>query len=80
MTLEEFEEPIAGIRNLIEMSRKASHSRQHLVKIINLSSLLVAQSWDPSVRLYPENEILDAEFSEGTGVGESEYVVHMVRI
>jgi hypothetical protein len=76
MTLGEFENNISGMRNLIQLGRDASVL--HPFKFLYISSLLVSESWDPTVRLYPENETVDLRTAEGTGFGESQYVSHAV--
>jgi hypothetical protein len=78
MNLAEFEAQIAGMRNFLLLGRAATS--RHSPKFLYVSSLLISQSWDPTMRLYPENEIVEPETAEGTGWGESEYVSHIVRL
>jgi thioester reductase-like protein len=63
------------MRNLIQVGRECDH----VATFIYVSSVLVAQSWDPSVRAFPENEIVDPRTAEGSGYGESKYVAETVR-
>ena len=44
-----------------------------------MSSISVAQSWDPTEGPYPETVIRQSKYSIGMGYGESKYVAERVR-
>ncbi|KDR70727.1 hypothetical protein GALMADRAFT_75816 [Galerina marginata CBS 339.88] len=76
LSLASFEANIRGTRNLIELARSSPHL--HNIKFIFTSSVASAQSWDQSLGSYPEEVVMDAKYSVGTGYGESKYVAERV--
>ena len=50
------------------------------LKFVFMSSISVAQSWDPTEGPYPETVIRQSRYSIGMGYGESKYVAERVRL
>ncbi|KAF9044190.1 hypothetical protein BJ165DRAFT_1479638 [Panaeolus papilionaceus] len=72
LPLSSFDSNIAGTRKLLDLARACRHGSS--TRFIFTSSISSAASWDQNRGPYPEEVILDAKYSVGTGYGESKYI------
>ncbi|KAF8955032.1 acetyl-CoA synthetase-like protein [Flammula alnicola] len=76
LSLASFEPNVRGTRNLVDLARASSYGSS--VKFMFTSSVASGISWDRSRGPYPEEVLLDAQYSVGTGYGESKYVTERI--
>ncbi|KZT19320.1 acetyl-CoA synthetase-like protein [Neolentinus lepideus HHB14362 ss-1] len=76
LALPSFETHIRATRGLIDFALTSKYGPQ--VKLLFTSSITVAQSWDTSKGLFPEEILPVPEPAVGGGYGEGKYVVERV--
>lgn len=74
LALRSFEDQIAGVRKLVDISASADHPMQLLVT----SSIGAVDRWDPKDGPVPEHALNDPIVAAGAGYGSSKYVVEQV--
>ncbi|TFK46448.1 acetyl-CoA synthetase-like protein [Heliocybe sulcata] len=76
LALSSFETNIRATRGLIDFALTSKYGAQ--VKLVFVSSITVAQSWDYSNGSFPEDVLQDASYAVGGGYGEGKYVAERV--
>ncbi|KIP12189.1 hypothetical protein PHLGIDRAFT_371020 [Phlebiopsis gigantea 11061_1 CR5-6] len=74
LALRSFEDQIAGVRKLVDISASADHPMQLLVT----SSIGAVDRWDPKDGPVPEHALTDPIVAAGAGYGSSKYVVEQI--
>lgn len=76
LALQSFEDQIAGVRRLVDISA----SSEHPVRILMTSSIGIATGWDMAKGPVPEHPLPDPAPVAGFGYAASKYVVEQVRL
>ncbi|KIP12212.1 hypothetical protein PHLGIDRAFT_508051 [Phlebiopsis gigantea 11061_1 CR5-6] len=74
LPLSAFEDQIAGVRKLVDISASSSHRMQLLIT----SSVGIANSWDPAQGPVPERPLPDPAVAADIGYSASKYVVEQL--
>ena len=76
LALQSFEDQIAGVRKLVDISASADHPMRLLVT----SSIGVVDGWNPADGPVPEHALPDPAVAASAGYGSSKYVVEQVTL
>ena len=74
LALQSFEDQIAGVRKLVDISAAADRP----IKLLATSSIGIANGWNPANGPVPERLLPDPEIAASTGYTASKYVVEYV--
>ncbi|KAF8869423.1 putative aminoadipate reductase [Infundibulicybe gibba] len=78
LSLPSFESNVRGTRNLIDFSHSSRHASA--LRLVFISSIASAQSWDQTMGPFPEEVISDAGVAVGNGYGESKYIAERLLV
>lgn len=76
LALQSFEDQVAGVRKLVDISATADHP----IKLLVTSSVGIAGGWDPAKGPVPERLLPDPEVAASIGYTASKYVVESVSL